>query len=273
MHGTATEIGMACAVLLLVISAGMGLSAKDGEEPSGEATGVLLKPIPDKLVVLTFDDACASHATFVAPLLKKYGFGATFYICEFGKNFSNKTFYMSWEQIRALDEMGFEIGNHTLSHPGLGGKSLDVCKAELKAIEDRCLKHQITKPTTFCWPGYSLNTALYPVLAEKGYLFARGGGERPYVPTTDNRFNTPSFAVHDKSLAKKDSFANAAKQATGGRVVIFTFHGAPDLEHKWVNTEPARFEECMAYLKENNYTVLAMRDLARYGDASKAPSK
>jgi len=32
--------------------------------------GILLKPIPDKLVVLTFDDACLSHATFVAPLLK-----------------------------------------------------------------------------------------------------------------------------------------------------------------------------------------------------------
>ena len=30
-----------------------------------------LKPIPDHLVVLTFDDAVSSHATFVAPLLKK----------------------------------------------------------------------------------------------------------------------------------------------------------------------------------------------------------
>lgn len=29
------------------------------------------EPVPDKLVVLTFDDSVASHATFVAPLLKK----------------------------------------------------------------------------------------------------------------------------------------------------------------------------------------------------------
>ncbi len=33
--------------------------------------------VPDKIVVLTFDDAAASHARFVAPILKKYGFGAT----------------------------------------------------------------------------------------------------------------------------------------------------------------------------------------------------
>ena len=38
--------------------------------------------VPDKIVVLTFDDSVASHATFVAPLLKKHGFGATFFITE-----------------------------------------------------------------------------------------------------------------------------------------------------------------------------------------------
>ena len=37
---------------------------------------VLHKKIPDKLVVLTFDDGCKSQATFVGPLLKSYGFGS-----------------------------------------------------------------------------------------------------------------------------------------------------------------------------------------------------
>ena len=48
-----------------------------------------LKPVPDHLVVLTFDDAVSSHATFVAPLLKKYGFGGTFFICEFPPDFDS----------------------------------------------------------------------------------------------------------------------------------------------------------------------------------------
>ena len=50
---------------------------------------VLKKKIPDKLVVLTFDDGCKSQGTFVGPLLKRYGFGATFYITE-GLNFLTK---------------------------------------------------------------------------------------------------------------------------------------------------------------------------------------
>ena len=76
-----------------------------------------LKPIPDQLVVLTFDDAVSSHATFVAPLLKKYGFGGTFFVCEFPPDFdSDKKKYMAWDQIRSLHEMGFEVASHTHTH-------------------------------------------------------------------------------------------------------------------------------------------------------------
>ena len=64
---------------------------------------VLKHKVPDKLVVLTFDDAVLSHYTNVAPLLKKYKFGATFFIAEFLKPaFSDKSLYMSWDQIGRL---------------------------------------------------------------------------------------------------------------------------------------------------------------------------
>ncbi|PYV09623.1 MAG: hypothetical protein DMG07_22810 [Acidobacteria bacterium] len=33
--------------------------------------------VPDKLVVLTFDDGFKAHRTLVAPLLRDLGFGAT----------------------------------------------------------------------------------------------------------------------------------------------------------------------------------------------------
>src|SRR5882757_2208938 len=83
-----------------------------------------LKPIPDRLVVLTFDDASKSHFTVARPLLKKYGFGATFFVTE-GFDFpTNKRDYMSWEEIAALHKDGFEIGNHTRDHQGVTEKTL-----------------------------------------------------------------------------------------------------------------------------------------------------
>ena len=80
------------------------------------------EPVPDKLVVLTFDDSVSSQANYVAPLLKKHGFGATFFITEGFDFATNKTQYMTWEQIKGLHDAGFEIGNHTRHHHAVNGQ-------------------------------------------------------------------------------------------------------------------------------------------------------
>src|SRR5262245_18640440 len=78
-----------------------------------------LEPVPDKLVVLTFGDSGASQVPVVRPILKRLGFGATFFITE-GFSFpTNKQDYMTWEQIAQLHRDGFEIGNHTRDHLGV----------------------------------------------------------------------------------------------------------------------------------------------------------
>ena len=65
-------------------------------------SAVALEPIPEKLVVLTFDDSVKSHFTVVRPVLSKYGFGATFFVTE-GFDFpTNKSDYMTWELLLLL---------------------------------------------------------------------------------------------------------------------------------------------------------------------------
>ena len=39
-----------------------------------------LQAIPDRLIALTFDDGSKSDLYYVAHVLEKYGFGATFFI-------------------------------------------------------------------------------------------------------------------------------------------------------------------------------------------------
>src|SRR2546422_4032846 len=68
------------------------------------------------VVVLTFDDAVKSHRTVVAPLLKELGFGATFFISHAWMT-SDPKHYLTWMEIAELHEMGFEIGNHSWTHP------------------------------------------------------------------------------------------------------------------------------------------------------------
>ncbi|MEI7899744.1 MAG: autotransporter-associated beta strand repeat-containing protein, partial [bacterium] len=67
-----------------------------------------------------------------------------------------------------------------------------------------------------------------------------------------------------------EGFISAVQQAVAGRVVVLCFHGTPDLEHAAVGTNPDLFEDMVDYLKDNNYKVIAMRDLAEYIDTEKA---
>src|SRR3954465_13184656 len=92
-----------------------------------------LEPIPDKLVVLTFDDASRSHVKVAAPLLKAHGFGATFFVTE-GFHFpANKRDYMTWDEIAQLDRDGFEIGNHTRDHKAPSAKDTPGTIEQLEA--------------------------------------------------------------------------------------------------------------------------------------------
>ncbi|MDB4550109.1 polysaccharide deacetylase family protein, partial [Akkermansiaceae bacterium] len=107
-------------LVLLITTFGLILSESNAGE---KVTG--LKPIPDKLVVLTFDDCNKSDRSFVAAEVKKYGFGATFFVTEGLGFLKNKNHYTTWEEIAELDKMGFEIANHTRSHPNVAGLNAD----------------------------------------------------------------------------------------------------------------------------------------------------
>ena len=239
-----------------------------------------LEPIPDKLVVLTFDDSKASHYTIVRPLLKTYGFGATFFITEGFTFRTNKQDYLTWEQIADLHREGFEIGNHTRDHLGASKASLPELKAQVEAINAQCAAQGIPRPTSFAYPGNAIEPAAISILEELGFRFARRGGapEHPYEqgdgvayePGRDHPLLLPS-AGDARPFWTLENLKRATSQAKNGKIAILQFHGAPDVEHPWVHTPPERFEEYMEYLHDEGFKAIAMRDLAAYVDWRQKP--
>jgi len=228
---------------------------------------ILKQPIPDKLVVLTFDDAPITHFTFVAPLLKQYHFNATFYVCEFPPNYADTTKYMTWKQIQRLSKMGFEIGNHTKNHKHVNKLSKQQLIDEMSYIENKCDSLNIPKPVTFAYPGYDTSPAAIEVLKEKGYVFARAGEDRPYNPTTDHPYLIPSYTTRSNNKAQ---IMDALAKAKDGKIIVLTIHGVPDYEHDWVTTPPEMLKEYFEYLKNNHYKVISMRDLLKYINVEEA---
>lgn len=69
--------------------------------------------LPEKPVLITFDDSRVEHATIAAPVMEKYGFKGTFFIMTITYNKKN---YMTKEQIAQLAKNGHTVGLHTWDH-------------------------------------------------------------------------------------------------------------------------------------------------------------
>jgi peptidoglycan/xylan/chitin deacetylase (PgdA/CDA1 family) len=242
---------------------------------------VALEPIPDKLVVLTFDDASKSHYAVARPLLKKYKFGATFFITEGWDFTTNKKDYMSWEEIKQLHDDGFEIGNHTRDHMSVTPAKVRDLAAQVRAINARCKEHGIPETTSFAYPGNAIAKEALPVLKELGITLARRGGapEYPYKegrgfayePGLDHPLLIPT-AGDARPAWTMDDFKRAVGQAKHGKIAVLQFHGVPDTAHDWVTTSSEQFEAYLKYLADEKYTVIALRDLAKYVDPEVTPN-
>lgn len=211
-----------------------------------------------KTVVLSFDDASHSHYSVVPAMLKKYGFGATFYICEFPPDFADSSKYMNWRQIKTLSDMGYEIGNHTWHHAAVNTLTDSAKESEVNYIDLQCQKYGIPKPTSFCYPGYVTDNAIFPVLKRHGYLTARAGGDRPWEPKTDNPYLVPCYTING-TTNKPLYFYDALARATKDNVIVFCIHGVPDNAHSWVDTKPEVFAVYLKYLHDHHFKVTSMR--------------
>jgi peptidoglycan/xylan/chitin deacetylase (PgdA/CDA1 family) len=236
--------------------------------------------VPDKLVVLTLDDAKASHYTVVRPLLKKYGFGATFFITEGFSFRTNKADYLTWDQISQLHRDGFEIANHTRDHMAASKENLPHLKEQIEAINAQFAAHRIPRAVSFAYPGNTIDPGALAILEELGFRFARRGGapEYPYEegngfayePGRDHPLLIPS-AGDARPAWTLDNLKRAVSQARSGKIAVLQFHGEPDVEHPWVHTPPERFEEYMKYLHDEGFKVIALRNLERYVDWRQKP--
>jgi peptidoglycan/xylan/chitin deacetylase (PgdA/CDA1 family) len=232
-------------------------------------------------VVLTFDDASKSHFTVARPLLKKYKFGATFFVTEGFDMTTNKRDYMTWGEIAGLHKDGFEIGNHTRDHMGVTDKTVGDLAEQVRALNERCKAHGIPAPVSFAYPGNAITKNALPILKDLGIKFARRGGspEFPYKegrgfafePGLDHPLLVPSAGDARPGWTLED-FKRAVAQAKHGKIAVLQFHGVPDTAHNWVTTSKEQFEAYLKYLADNRFQVIALRDLPRYVDPEILPS-
>ena len=212
-----------------------------------------------KTIVLTFDDACKSHLDIAAPILKKYGFGATFFIslaqvwldeCPEG--------FLSRDEIAELCKMGFELGNHTVSHHSLLSLDDENIRQELAGMNDFLAAVGEKDIVSFAYPGGPYAPRGADIIPEFDLKYARTTEHGLWTKDTD-LMRIPCFSVCDKQEENFRKAINMLDESENGAAVLL-YHGVPDVAHAHCSTKKELFESHMKYLFDNNYKVVSMRD-------------
>jgi peptidoglycan/xylan/chitin deacetylase (PgdA/CDA1 family) len=176
-------------------------------------------PLPDRPVVLTFDDGYADFAREAWPTLRRHDFRATVFVttgwvADAGQKAAGNPLdsMMSWAQVGELSDAGIEMAAHSHSHPQLDQLSDDDLRYELghsKAL----LEDAIGGPVrALAYPyGYS---------STRVRLAARSVGYR-YAASVRNLRATPSedlFTVPRLTIRRSTDMATFADVVAGADV-------------------------------------------------------
>jgi peptidoglycan/xylan/chitin deacetylase (PgdA/CDA1 family) len=165
-------------------------------------------PLPEKPIVLTFDDGYKDAFTVAFPLLKKYGFTGTFFIFTEPINAENRD-YLSWRDVELMSAAGMEIGSHSHSHPDLRGRPREFLVREIVDTRAEIEAHIHQPVLSFCYPSGMYDSQVIQAVNEAGY-WAAVTIEQGLEHSQDDRLVLERIRVRGEAdLQKFDAVLNA----------------------------------------------------------------
>jgi peptidoglycan/xylan/chitin deacetylase (PgdA/CDA1 family) len=126
------------------------------------------RPLPDKPVVLTFDDGYRDAYTVVFPLLQEYGFLGTFFVLATPAHFENPN-HLTWAMMAEMARAGMSIQGHGRDHVDLRGCSYDFLVYQLLGVKEAVEYHTGQPVVFFCYPSGQYDQRVIAVLESAGY--------------------------------------------------------------------------------------------------------
>ncbi len=194
--------------------------------------------LPDRTVILTFDDGYEESAEHAVPLMARYGFTAVFYLVaslpgltsqwlmpELGCEFP----LFDWNTARGLEKSGFHCEAHSMSHPHLAEVSPEKCRSELtesrRILEDQ-LGHEVRH---LAYPYGSYNDTVRQLAAEAGYISACSTRKGLSGATDD------ILALHRISVHGDDSLIDFAARLQNARTPREWLWNKRDSVRRWLD--------------------------------------
>lgn len=122
--------------------------------------------LPPKPVLITFDDGYSDNYENAFPILQKYGLRATIFIIP---AFVGKEGYMTWDELKEMEENGITMQSHTMNHIALEELPDDGLRAELLKSK-QMLEEKLGHAVDFvAYPTGTYNLHIAGIAREVGY--------------------------------------------------------------------------------------------------------
>jgi peptidoglycan/xylan/chitin deacetylase (PgdA/CDA1 family) len=126
------------------------------------------RPLPEKPIILTFDDGYRDAYTVVFPLLQRYNFVGTFFVLATPAHFEAPS-YLTWAMMEEMAQAGMEIQGHGRDHIDLRGRSYDFLVYQLLGVKEAVENHTGQPVVFFCYPSGQYDANVLSVLESAGY--------------------------------------------------------------------------------------------------------
>lgn len=151
------------------------------------------KPVPEKTVVLTFDDGYEDNYQSALPVIEKYHFKATVFMIS-ARIGDSKNGYLTAPELKEMDKNGMQIECHTVDHLDLSTLSYSHQERELtdsKATLEKLLGHPIDY---LAYPSGKYDADTIAIAKKAGYklCFKMNGG---IATVDDSRYEFPRAFV------------------------------------------------------------------------------
>lgn len=154
------------------------------------------KPLPERTVSITVDDAYKSVFEEAWPRLKAAGFPFTLFVSTDPVDEGNGN-YMSWDDIRALHADGVEIAHHTASHLHMIEAGIEAATADIAKASARFTDELGFTPSLFAYPYGEYTPTLRETITALGFQAAFGQYSGP-AALWHNAYSLPRFPVNER---------------------------------------------------------------------------
>ena len=185
--------------------------------------------IPERSVIITFDDGNKSVLTRLPPILQEYGFSATLFLITGAMGGGNIT----WDEALALAAEGFELGSHTVGHANLTKKQKDESDAAYRERIEREIVSSFetleektgVAPVALAYPYGNYDAQVMAIAEAAGFQLAFSI-DRGAVGRDSHRFNLPrrmvvngtSMTTFKRALACEPLYLTAMDPPVGTRI-------------------------------------------------------